>query len=265
MVFRGRGFRVDNVRVKGLTRYLKQRFWPRHTELSSAPSHPVQPQMTCDVATDGCGVPNPLRTRLPPGARMRVRATRGRGQRVDTCVGRGVKLLRANGLSERRFGVAAPVAPVWLPEIADTAERRKIRAWLANPCLHGRLVFTLLHKLSLRAWETQTAVANPSLALATACDLVCKDERGDAVVVELKACSERLMHCASGFMAPPFEDVPDSPLNQALVQLAATRSFFRRTHPRRPLSARAYVFYISDTHASAYRLPARLRRTHAFD
>lgn len=250
-----RSFRVNGVVVGGLTRYLA-RFWSTRPPGGEAAA--PRASAVCDNATDGCG----LAARAAPAVSRAARMARGR--RVDARVAQGVRWTRELALTPLQLSVSSPRRPAWLAGLAAGPARRGLQRWLAHGCLHARLVFGLMHKLGLRPVATQTACAHRALGLATACDLVCADARGRRVIVELKACSERAMHVSSGRMRGALADLEDTPLQRALVQLCATRAFFARTHPTQPLSERAFVFYVHDSRAAAFALPARLLRSRLF-
>ena len=239
VVFRGRSFRSDEGRLCGLTTgYLRQKYYPRFCLQSAQYEDSVEPVLTVE-ATEG-------RSRVAITARARM----ARGRRVDARVGSALQLM-TQGVPPRTFEVEGEM-PSTVPAAAKPATRR----WLASKCQHARLVFTAVRRLGLEPCAAQVIVADPNSGVGSAADLVCKDSRGAAVLIEMKAISAASMtkYCNSMRGLP----LTDCILNQALVQLGATRSLYRRTYPDQALSSKAYVLVVSDRVCHAFVLPGCL-------
>jgi hypothetical protein len=91
-----------------------------------------------------------------------------------------------------------------------------------------------LAEMRLVPVAAQVVVADSRLCIATAVDVVCRNNMGEYILIEIKAGFEQTLRTSTGaLLAAPFAslDQSDCPLNQFHLQLLLTSVLFRRTFP----------------------------------
>jgi hypothetical protein len=91
--------------------------------------------------------------------------------------------------------------------------------------------------------------------MATLADLVCRDDDGAPVVIEVKLGFDNAFVSSGRAMTAPFEQWEDSPVNQWRLQVGFTAHMYARTY-RLPRPPRALIFWVQRNAAvsDGYRL-----------
>lgn len=148
------------------------------------------------------------------------------GKKLDDTLGTVTKWLQASpDLNLRHFCE---------PDLALPAS---VASWysLINECRRGmqadaRQICCALLMHHLRPIRAQFPVGHELLRIGTAIDLLCKDQRGDYVVVEIKRGFDVYYEAHTEHtMQPPWHAMNDSPHNQHQIQLGLTLLMFCRT------------------------------------
>jgi hypothetical protein len=107
----------------------------------------------------------------------------------------------------------------------------------------ARLIWEKLWTFRLHPVGTQVPCANLEWHLATAADLVCQDDDGAPVVIEVKLGFDNAFANSGHTMEAPFEHYDDSPVNQWRLQVGFTAHMYARTHGLTRIP-RALIFWV---------------------
>lgn len=251
--FKGRSFNYDGTKLRGLTTgLLRNKFYPNYQHHQATRcDEETEPFMT--IESDDGTITQPKKTKINPKRFKRM--VKARGTRVDTQVSKAIQWIHKHDLSPNLFDLHGALKPDLTEKINDSNTIKQIHRWLANKTIHSRLVFTAMRRLKLVPLATQVIVRNPKLRIGTAVDVVAKDTTTDEIVlIELKAYNVATLHNYCQRLKAPFQQFTDSPLNQAFLQLSATRSLYKRTFSNETCSEKAFVFIVSDKHLQVFKM-----------
>jgi hypothetical protein len=206
------------IRFRALLRQLQDHFYPAYQfERATVVSRPLRTPVT-----------KPRRAPKLTLDEKRIRACTI-GTNVDTFIGTIVQLIRRHGC----LGVADFMRDedAQYPALDDQHTLDQIR-YIRKHMREG--VRRILQYFVLRGWtpiHSQMVVSWPEARLATMADVVCRDQNGNHIVVEIKTgYKEAQLHSHTKFrMQPPFHLLDDSPYNQHLLQVAFTRHMYCRS------------------------------------
>jgi hypothetical protein len=229
---RGCGFRFDKRKkvifhvptkrwVRGVCDSNKAAFFPRysferatrHAEIS----HTFNTNNSMPLATG--------RTRGPAGVRG---SSIGRGHLLDAQMGRTMGYFKRFRLPREYFYDAA-ARDAW----TKTAVPDAVRRYCANICGHAKACWQTFQRIGLVPVAHQLAVGCMRLRRGTMLDLVCKDEAGLFVPVELKSGFNSYYYKWTGhYMRAPFGAQTDCVFNQHQLQLLVSAELYRRSYWR---------------------------------
>ncbi len=153
----------------------------------------------------------------------------------------------------KRAGMARGTAvDAELARLTESAHRGE-RA--AKPSTYATRALAALERLGLEPCVPQVAVA--AAPIGTAVDLLCADQEGKPVCVELKCGFDGYFDRGCGPMRNEMRAFLDSPRWQHMLQLACTARMFARTHGIHP---RALLLRITERGAHFYWLDKRVAR-----
>lgn len=116
-------------------------------------------------------------------------------------------------------------------QLQDYGNKTSIRNFQKmNPKLHEytRNAIAWMMKYELEPLFAEFPVADETLSMGTAVDMICADQDDNLVLIEWKNGMNNYIHRASDNMQGPFEtDFSNCPLNQAFLQLCFTKLFFQ--------------------------------------
>ena len=134
---------------------------------------------------------------------------------------------------------------------------RKVDTAITNAVHHGlppsnREAKAVLHHIQLRgwtAWKTQVTVRGGP-GLCTRLDILCHDEHGDHVLIEIKTGYVHYKHEASGHMNHPFQTLSDCPFHQHRVQVMLSAWLFEDTFATTRYTAE--LWYVDKKQVASY-------------
>jgi hypothetical protein len=222
--------------LKGITKVLQKRFYPRYTE-ARATHGPRDPR------TD---------TRESRAVRLAAGANGTElGRAVDGEVAQWTQLAWAHQLGWPHLVPAVTAAApqgTWPrpPARLAPADRARLVHLQQNANLYTRRFLAELQRRGLYPLAAQVPVGSLDARCGTAVDLVCVRTRAlgtaavrpgarlapgtPVVLIELKCGYDRTFRLYSGCMKAPLAHLRDSPLEQHQLQLLVTRILFQRTY-----------------------------------
>jgi hypothetical protein len=141
----------------------------------------------------------------------------------------------------------------------------KDKQWLnSKHCLDEvRQLYRWMHANRLTPVDSQVVVdmLHLDLGFATPVDVVCVDQEGLIVLLEVKTGYAKSMtrHCGH-FMRAPFQRYPDAALHMAFVQLLFGVVGFQSRFREHKMSKKHYVVQLVPEHCIAYQLPEDMLR-----
>lgn len=156
------------------------------------------------------------------------------GRLVDQQITTGARFMKQYKLPQKYLTNLTP-----LPTHHNVMEDKLLRVlqtFRKGEHEYVNLFFSALTRLKWTVIGTQIPVGCVVLGLATAVDVVCTNEWGDTILLEVKTGFDSYYHCYIGQMEAPLEMYTDSPYHQHLLQLLVTKLLYMRTYPEKRIS-----------------------------
>lgn len=168
----------------------------------------------------------------------------------------------SSGLSNPHEGLRrGRIVHEQLQDYGNKTSTRKFQKM--NPKLHeySRNAIAWLLKYDLEPLFSEFPVADQTLSMGTAVDMVCSDQEDNLVLIEWKNGMNNYIHRGSDKMQGPFEQpVVNSPLNQAFLQLCFTKLFFLASTGIE--AKHCFVVNMNEEGVTHYELPDSFWRQH---
>jgi hypothetical protein len=205
--FVNRAIRVDGRNVSGLTDPIRRGFFANYN----------YEQAKLD------------RTPMPSEKRT-VRGSMRTGRGADCAVTQSVNLSIRCKLPPKAFYDKACMLShaATLPNLKD---RAKIKSLFARRIPYLRYFWHAMKVEGLTPVATQVPVAHNVVRIGTLLDVLCIDEDGYYVVVELKTGFDNYYTKSNGRMRYPFEAQTNCPKNQHQLQIIGSHIMFKHTYP----------------------------------
>ncbi len=159
----------------------------------------------------------------------KVKGGKRTGIGFDTSIGASVRLWQLYGFPFDVFFNDKSADAVM--KSLKPAHRKQLKTLNKRRVPYTRFAWQLMRKLKVRPIGTQLRVKHPGMKLDTNMDLKVIDEKGRNCTIELKTVTKGYYTKANGMMKAPFQDLPNSPDNQHMLQLTTTDELNKMTNP----------------------------------
>lgn len=130
--------------------------------------------------------------------------------------------------------------------------------WAKDMCKHmliqTRAFWKEMDRLQIRPIQAQLPVGAEADRYATAVDVVCRNEVGEIIIIEVKCGFTGYYSCCTNkHMKAPLQRQTDSLANQHQIQLAATVELYKHAHPEEIINT-CFILHIQENKVSCYPL-----------